>query len=257
MSAAPDQNRVLNSADRNHWATPEAIFGWSARHERLHRSTGGAASRRQSKGSFLPFADALAEHDIELRDIVWPGRGYLVSSTIAVLGRDRQLHDLGPRACESERRSSRARAPHLQGPRRSGRRRQQSQNHARLACETASVGDESPRRPYRAQRRRESAPRPAAPWTLASAAARTAQTRRAPRRRPATAAASRPGMRACRRMAPPAVGLILAGVALYMVGAAIHHRPMPFHTPIWHGFVIVGAACHFAAVLEGVVLVPG
>ena len=58
-------------------------------------------------------------------------------------------------------------------------------------------------------------------------------------------------------MAPPAVGLILAGLALYMVGAAIHHRPMPFHTPIWHGFVIVGAACHFAAVLEGVVLVPG
>jgi hemolysin III len=58
-------------------------------------------------------------------------------------------------------------------------------------------------------------------------------------------------------MAPPAVGLILAGVALYMVGAAIHHRSMPFHTPIWHGFVIVGAACHFAAVLEGVVLVPG
>jgi hemolysin III len=45
-------------------------------------------------------------------------------------------------------------------------------------------------------------------------------------------------------MAPLAVGLILAGVALYMVGAAIHHRPMPFHTPIWHGFVIVGAGCH-------------
>jgi len=58
-------------------------------------------------------------------------------------------------------------------------------------------------------------------------------------------------------MAPPAVGLMLAGVALYIVGAAIHYRPMLFHTPIWHGFVIVGAACHFAAVLEGVVLVPG
>ena len=58
-------------------------------------------------------------------------------------------------------------------------------------------------------------------------------------------------------MAPPAVGLILAGLAIYMVGAAIHYRPVPFHTPIWHGFVIGGAACHFAAVLEGVVLVPG
>ena len=43
-------------------------------------------------------------------------------------------------------------------------------------------------------------------------------------------------------MAPPAVGLILAGLALYTVGAAIHHRPVPYHTPIWHGFVIVGAA---------------
>lgn len=58
-------------------------------------------------------------------------------------------------------------------------------------------------------------------------------------------------------MAPPAVGLILAGVALYIVGAAIHHRPMPFHTPIWHGFVLAGAASHFIAVLEGVILVPG
>ena len=30
VSAAPDQNRALNSlADRNHWATPEPIFGWS------------------------------------------------------------------------------------------------------------------------------------------------------------------------------------------------------------------------------------
>src|SRR5439155_11056123 len=108
--------------------------------------------------------------------------------TIAVVGRDQQLRELGPLASASERRSSRARAPHLQGPQRSGRRRLQSQNHARLACETVSVGDESPRRPYRAQGRRESAPLPAAPWTLVSAAAQTAQTRRAPRRRPATAA---------------------------------------------------------------------
>jgi hemolysin III len=58
-------------------------------------------------------------------------------------------------------------------------------------------------------------------------------------------------------MAPPAVALILAGVALYIVGAAIHHRPMPFHTPIWHGFVIAGAACHFAAVLESAKTRPG
>ncbi|HZT86773.1 MAG TPA: hemolysin III family protein [Stellaceae bacterium] len=58
-------------------------------------------------------------------------------------------------------------------------------------------------------------------------------------------------------MAPSAVGLIGAGVAFYIVGAAIHHRAMAFHTPIWHGFVVAGVACHFAAVLYGVVLAPG
>jgi len=36
-------------AERNHWATPEAIFGWSPRYERIHRSTGGAASRHQKR----------------------------------------------------------------------------------------------------------------------------------------------------------------------------------------------------------------
>jgi hypothetical protein len=82
-------------ADRNHWATPAAIVGWSARHERLHRSTGGAASRHQKQGLLLAVADALGEHDVELRDIVGPGRGDLVSGTIAVLGRDRQLRELG------------------------------------------------------------------------------------------------------------------------------------------------------------------
>jgi len=51
-------------------------------------------------------------------------------------------------------------------------------------------------------------------------------------------------------MAPPAVGLILAGLALYMVGAAIHHRPVPFHTPIWHGCVIVGAAYTYERVRD-------
>jgi len=58
-------------------------------------------------------------------------------------------------------------------------------------------------------------------------------------------------------MAPSAVGLIVAGVVFYVVGAAIHHRSIPFHTPIWHGFVLSGAACHFIAVLDGVILVPG
>jgi hypothetical protein len=57
-----------------------------------------AASRHQSKGLLVAVADALAEHDVELHDMVGPGRGDLVSGTIAVLGRDRQLRELGPLA---------------------------------------------------------------------------------------------------------------------------------------------------------------
>ena len=38
------------------------------------------------QGLLLAVADALAEHGVELRDIVEPGRGDLVSGTIAVLG---------------------------------------------------------------------------------------------------------------------------------------------------------------------------
>src|SRR5271156_492121 len=37
----------------------------------------------------------LAEHGVELRDIVGPGRGDLLSGTLAVLGRDRQARELG------------------------------------------------------------------------------------------------------------------------------------------------------------------
>jgi hypothetical protein len=48
------------------------------------------------QGPLLAVADALAEYGVELRDIVGPGRGDLVSGTVAVLGQDRQLRELGP-----------------------------------------------------------------------------------------------------------------------------------------------------------------
>jgi hypothetical protein len=48
------------------------------------------------QGLLLAVADALAEYGVELRDIAGPGRGDVVSGTIAVLGRDRQPASLVP-----------------------------------------------------------------------------------------------------------------------------------------------------------------
>jgi len=49
--------------------------------------------------------------------------------------------------------------------------------------------------------------------------------------------------------------LILAGGVLYSIGAAIHGREsLRFHTAIWHALVLAAAACHYAAILHGVVL---
>ena len=49
---------------------------------------------------------------------------------------------------------------------------------------------------------------------------------------------------------------ILAATAalLYMTGIIFHlwHR-LPYHNAVWHGFVISAAACHWVAVLDGVV----
>jgi len=53
-----------------------------------------APHRAIKKGLLLAVADALAEHGVELRDITGSSRGDLV----AVLGRDRQIHELGPLA---------------------------------------------------------------------------------------------------------------------------------------------------------------
>ena len=44
--------------------------------------------------------------------------------------------------------------------------------------------------------------------------------------------------------------LLIVGGLLYSGGAAFHHwRSLRFQNAIWHGFVLGGAACHFAAVL--------
>ena len=50
--------------------------------------------------------------------------------------------------------------------------------------------------------------------------------------------------------------LIGVGGALYSIGTGFHlWRTLPFHNAIWHGFVLVAASCHYAAILHGVVLV--
>ena len=49
--------------------------------------------------------------------------------------------------------------------------------------------------------------------------------------------------------------LIGVGGALYSVGTGFYlWRALPFHNAIWHGFVLIAASCHYAAVLHGVVL---
>ncbi|OAF17675.1 MULTISPECIES: hemolysin III family protein [Bradyrhizobium] len=48
-----------------------------------------------------------------------------------------------------------------------------------------------------------------------------------------------------------ALGLVLAGGALYSLGVIFHAwRRLRFQNAIWHGFVLAGAACHYTAVLD-------
>jgi hemolysin III len=52
-----------------------------------------------------------------------------------------------------------------------------------------------------------------------------------------------------------AIILIAIGGLLYSFGVLFHlWRRLPYHNAIWHGFVLSAAACHWAAVLDGVVL---
>jgi hemolysin III len=52
-----------------------------------------------------------------------------------------------------------------------------------------------------------------------------------------------------------ALVLLVLGGALYTVGVAFHlWRSLPYHNAIWHGFVLAGSACHFAAVVDAVAI---
>ncbi|ABM61680.1 PAQR family membrane homeostasis protein TrhA [Halorhodospira halophila] len=51
--------------------------------------------------------------------------------------------------------------------------------------------------------------------------------------------------------------LLIAGGVLYSAGVLFylwHH--LPYHHVAWHGMVVAAAACHYAAILAGVVLAP-
>ncbi len=53
----------------------------------------------------------------------------------------------------------------------------------------------------------------------------------------------------------PAIVLLAAGGLLYMTGILFHlWQQLPYHNAVWHGFVMSAAGCHWAAVLDGVVL---
>ncbi|MGQ0664780.1 MAG: PAQR family membrane homeostasis protein TrhA [Pseudomonadota bacterium] len=48
--------------------------------------------------------------------------------------------------------------------------------------------------------------------------------------------------------------LLVVGGVLYSTGVVFHlRRRLPYHNVIWHGFVLVAAACHYAAILGEVV----
>jgi hemolysin III len=48
-----------------------------------------------------------------------------------------------------------------------------------------------------------------------------------------------------------ALGFVLAGGVLYSLGVVFHAwQRLRFQNAIWHGFVLLGAACHYTAVLD-------
>lgn len=53
----------------------------------------------------------------------------------------------------------------------------------------------------------------------------------------------------------PTMILLGVGGIFYSVGTAFHlWRKLPFQNAVWHGFVVIAASCHYAAVMHGVVL---
>jgi hemolysin III len=54
---------------------------------------------------------------------------------------------------------------------------------------------------------------------------------------------------------PMTLALLALGGIVYSVGAPIHHwRSLRFHNAAWHAMVLIAAACHYAAIVHGVVL---
>lgn len=51
-----------------------------------------------------------------------------------------------------------------------------------------------------------------------------------------------------------ALALLVVGGLLYTTGTLVFHSQLPFRRAIWHGFVVVAAGVHFAAICTGVVL---
>src|SRR5258706_11373637 len=56
-------------------------------------------------------------------------------------------------------------------------------------------------------------------------------------------------------VAPSAINLLIAGGLLYSLGVPVYLlRRLGYHNAIWHALVLIGAGCHYAAVLIGVVM---
>jgi hemolysin III len=51
----------------------------------------------------------------------------------------------------------------------------------------------------------------------------------------------------------PAAVLLVTGGVLYSAGAAVHvWKTLPFQNAIWHGFVVLAAGCHYAAIWQAI-----
>jgi hemolysin III len=56
-------------------------------------------------------------------------------------------------------------------------------------------------------------------------------------------------------LAPSTLALLTAGGLLYSIGVIFHvWESLPFQKAVWHAFVLVAAAVHYAAVFDGVVI---
>ncbi|HEX2115244.1 MAG TPA: hemolysin III family protein [Alphaproteobacteria bacterium] len=52
-------------------------------------------------------------------------------------------------------------------------------------------------------------------------------------------------------VSPGALALLAAGGILYTIGVVFHlWESLPYQNAIWHGFVLAGAACHYAAIVH-------